>query len=133
MRHERDIQPTFDRHATVLTEEKLTRQVLRSGPIVILPRTLDGDDACRNFHVDNARYRLGTTYRGPGTQRVPSHALTTLQQGFPITNDQIKRLDRGCIAVMRNSRSAAAEKPGSSLRSTKPLAIPDLHPERRNS
>lgn len=27
-----------------------------------------GDDRCRKFHVDRSRFRLLTTYRGPGTE-----------------------------------------------------------------
>jgi hypothetical protein len=32
-------------------------------------------DQCRRFHVDYVRYRLITTYVGPGTEWVPEHAL----------------------------------------------------------
>jgi len=32
-------------------------------------------DQCRRFHMDDVRYRLVTTYAGPGTEWVPEHAL----------------------------------------------------------
>lgn len=32
-------------------------------------------DQCRKFHVDNVRYRLVTTYLGPGTHWVPDDAV----------------------------------------------------------
>jgi hypothetical protein len=32
-------------------------------------------DQCRKFHADYMRYRLITTYVGPGTQWVPDHAI----------------------------------------------------------
>jgi Protein of unknown function (DUF1826) len=32
-------------------------------------------DQCRKFHVDNVRYRLVTTYVGPGTEWVPDTAV----------------------------------------------------------
>ncbi len=32
-------------------------------------------DQCRKFHADYLRYRLMTTYVGPGTQWVPEHAV----------------------------------------------------------
>lgn len=32
-------------------------------------------DQCRKFHVDYVRYRLVTTYVGPGTEWVPDHAV----------------------------------------------------------
>jgi hypothetical protein len=70
------------------------------------------DDACRKFHVDNVRYRLVTTYRGPGTQWLPPHALATLPPGSPISSDHIRQLERGWVAVMRGSRGATAGHPG---------------------
>ncbi len=33
------------------------------------------DDQCRKFHVDHHRYRLVTTYAGPGTEWVPNEAV----------------------------------------------------------
>lgn len=70
------------------------------------------DDACRKFHVDNVLYRLVTTYRGPGTEWVPPHALATARQNSPISSDQIRQLDRGWVAIMRGSRDATAGRPG---------------------
>lgn len=186
MRHERDIRPAPGNGMSV--EERLTRQTLKSGPIGVMPRTLDPavtieldalpvhrlprfrlegdrkslrrsvelrlaqcefgpnwlaewlvndvnflelmfaqltgaqrlclrldvieDDACRNFHVDNVRYRLVTTYRGPGTQWLPPHAPVTPPQGAPISSDEIRQLERGWVAVMRGSRDATADNPG---------------------
>lgn len=70
------------------------------------------DDACRKFHVDSVRYRLVTTYRGPGTQWLPPHALVNLPQGSPISRDEIRQLDRGWVAIMRGAQGATADHPG---------------------
>jgi Protein of unknown function (DUF1826) len=70
------------------------------------------DDACRKFHVATVRYRLVTTYRGPGTQWLSPHALATIPQGSAISSDAIKQLERGWVAVMRGSCGATADHPG---------------------
>jgi hypothetical protein len=70
------------------------------------------DDACRKFHVDNVRYRLVTTYRGPGTEWLPPHGLANAPQGSPIPSAQIKQLDRGWVAIMRGAQGATADHPG---------------------
>jgi hypothetical protein len=188
MRHERDFRSDRLEGTATPNKERLTRQTLRTGPIGILPRTLDPavaaeldalpvhhlpqlrlegdlktlrreaqlhlaeskfgpdwlaewlvndlsslglmfeqptgaqrlclrldiieDDACRKFHVDNVLHRLVTTYRGPGTQWLPPHALANLPHDSPISIDHIRQLERGWIAIMRGSRGATADHPG---------------------
>jgi Protein of unknown function (DUF1826) len=70
------------------------------------------DDACRRFHTDNVRFRLVTTYRGPGTEWISPHLTTISPSGAPVPTDTIRRLDRGHIAIMRGGREATAESPG---------------------
>ncbi|MEO1266697.1 MAG: DUF1826 domain-containing protein [Myxococcota bacterium] len=59
-----DISILLSRFATFVDASRLS---VRFGAI----RT----DQCRKFHVDNVRYRLITTYVGPGTQWVPDNAV----------------------------------------------------------
>lgn len=40
-------------------------------------------DQCRKFHVDHVRYRLVTTYLGPGTEWVPDHAVDRAALAHP--------------------------------------------------
>ncbi len=40
-------------------------------------------DQCRKFHVDHVRYRLVTTYLGPGTEWVPEHAVDRAALAHP--------------------------------------------------
>ncbi|MBQ0819196.1 MULTISPECIES: DUF1826 domain-containing protein [Microvirga] len=70
------------------------------------------NDVCRNFHVDNVRYRLVTTYRGSGTEWVPPHALIALPPSSPIPSGQVRQLERGWIAIMRGCCGATAGHPG---------------------
>lgn len=71
-----------------------------------------GDNACRRFHTDNVRYRLVTTYRGPGTEWIDPRAVANLAAGAPLPESAIRQLDRGCVAVMRGSRDAHPDRPG---------------------
>ncbi len=41
-------------------------------------------DECRKFHVDQVRYRLVTTYLGPGTEWVPDHAVAREAFSHPV-------------------------------------------------
>jgi len=42
------------------------------------------DDQCRKFHVDHHRFRLVTTYSGPGTEWVPNEAVRREAMHHPI-------------------------------------------------
>lgn len=70
------------------------------------------DDACRRFHTDNVRFRLVTTYRGPGTQWISPQALGRLDAGQPLPQSAIRQLDRGSVAIMRGSKGASGDRPG---------------------
>jgi hypothetical protein len=65
-------------------------------------------DACAKFHADNVRFRLITTYRGPGTEWIPP--------GFDPSSEvvpkvMIRRLERGWIAIMRGRKSEGRGRP----------------------
>ena len=73
-------------------------------------------DQCRKFHVDNVRYRLLTTYVGPGTEWLPDDAVRREALGQPskdpddpnkeIVRDPsaVRRAVPGEVVVMRGSR-----------------------------
>ena len=69
------------------------------------------DDACRRFHPDNVRFRLVTTYRGPGTEWISPRDATTTPSGAELLDARIRRLDRGHVAIMRGCRAATADLP----------------------
>jgi hypothetical protein len=77
------------------------------------------DDSCRRFHADNVRFRLATTYRGPGTEWIVPGTLAGDAGEFPA--DSIRHLGRGHVAIMRGTRESTADKPGLLHRSP-PLA-----------
>jgi hypothetical protein len=58
-------------------------------------------DQCRKFHVDNVRYRLVTTYVGPGTEWVPDDAVhrAALGQPSPHPDDANREIVRDASAV----------------------------------
>lgn len=65
-------------------------------------------DACTKFHADNVRFRLVTTYRGPGTEWIPP--------GFDSSSEvipkvMVRRLERGWIAIMRGRKSKQKGQP----------------------
>lgn len=69
------------------------------------------DDACSRFHTDNVRYRLVTTYRGPGTQWIsPKHA-DLLQDGSQASPDIVRQLGTGWVALIRGRKDADATTP----------------------
>ena len=70
------------------------------------------DNACQRFHTDNVRFRLVTTYRGPGTEWLSSADASILQEDHVSLVGKILRLDRSQVAVMRGARGATADRPG---------------------
>lgn len=71
------------------------------------------DDGCPRFHTDLVRYRLVTTYRGPGTQWIAPRmaARWAAAAGGPPDQD-VRQLDRGWVAILRGDRDAAPDRPG---------------------
>lgn len=64
-------------------------------------------DACWKFHVDDVKFRLLTTYRGPGTQTVsPAHAGDALarQRDYTGPLDEIPPCN---VALFKGARSGA--------------------------
>jgi len=64
-------------------------------------------DACWKFHVDDVKFRLLTTYRGPGTQTVsPAHAGDALarQRDYTGPLDEIPPRN---VALFKGARSGA--------------------------
>ncbi|MXQ14032.1 DUF1826 domain-containing protein [Microvirga makkahensis] len=78
------------------------------------------DDACRRSHTDNVRFRLVTTYRSPGTGWSPPHTVQGAVPGVPIEPEQIRRMERGWVAIMRGGRDASA-KPSGVLHRSPPI------------
>lgn len=62
-------------------------------------------DQCRKFHVDYVRYRLVTTYLGPGTEWVPEHAVDRAALAHPASCpcDANKSIVRDAAAVRHAS------------------------------
>jgi cytochrome P450 len=75
-------------------------------------------DQCRKFHVDYVRYRLVTTYLGPGTEWVPDHAVCRdalqdsrecpLEANRAIVPDPsaVRRAVAGEVLLMKGARHA---------------------------
>lgn len=73
-------------------------------------------DQCRKFHMDHVRYRLMTTYTGPGTEWVPEDAVSREALAHPancpcdankeIVRDAaaVRRAAAGDVLVMKGSR-----------------------------
>ena len=70
------------------------------------------DDACRRFHTDKVSFRLVTTYRGPGTEWIPSSVVAAFPPGAALLTESICHLDRGDVAIIRGSRGATSDRPG---------------------
>ncbi|OBS54168.1 hypothetical protein A8B73_02315 [Methylosinus sp. 3S-1] len=96
--------------ADILELARLYRETTRAARLVVRIETII-DDACRLFHTDNVRFRLATTYRGPGTQWLDTADLSLLAEGATPTPDSIRRMDRGWIAVMRGGKAATPDVP----------------------
>jgi hypothetical protein len=89
----------------VMRLARLYRETTRAGELRIRLETI-ADDACRLFHVDFVRFRLVTTYRGPGTQWIAPGAGAD-----PLTERDIQRLERGAVAILRGEKAATADCP----------------------
>ncbi|MBG0811536.1 DUF1826 domain-containing protein [Methylosinus sp. H3A] len=89
----------------------LYREATRAGEIRVRLETI-ADDACRLFHVDFVRFRLVTTYRGPGTQWI-----APAPGADPLAEEPIRRLERGWVAILRGEKAATAEAPAQPHRS----------------
>lgn len=70
------------------------------------------DDACTLFHTDNVRFRLVTTYRGPGTQWILPKARAMHVAGDDFPAEAIRQLARGEVAIMRGRQGETPECPG---------------------
>lgn len=70
------------------------------------------DDHLHEFHVDDVRFRLMTTYRGPGTEWVPPRSVALLPSGQTPPEDYIRRLSRGAVAILRGARGTAPGQTG---------------------
>ncbi len=72
-------------------------------------------DQCRKFHIDYVRYRLVTTYVGPGTEWVPDHAVrrsaldappvsaTEANQQIVSDSSAVRRAAAGEVVVMKGA------------------------------
>lgn len=68
------------------------------------------DNACRLFHSDNVRYRLVTTYRGPGTEWIPSRLLTRRGDDDVFDPRDVQSLERGWIAILPGRRASFTDQ-----------------------
>lgn len=96
--------------ADILELARLYRETTRAARLVVRIETII-DDACRLFHTDNVRFRLATTYRGPGTQWLDPADLSVLAEGATPAPESIRRMDRGWIAIMRGGKAATPDVP----------------------
>lgn len=66
-----------------------------------------GHDACWKFHVDDVRFRLLTTYRGPGTQLAsPAHAAEALTRQRDYTGP-LDEIPPRAVALFKGARGGA--------------------------
>lgn len=71
------------------------------------------DDSCRKFHADSVSVRLLTTYRGPGTQWLPSHGRPRSDlgrgqhQGIQWDTTDIRQLPRFAVGMFKGLRYPA--------------------------
>jgi len=91
----------------ILALARLYRETTRAARLVVRIETVV-DDACRLFHTDNVRFRLATTYRGPGTQWLDPADAAPRPDGEP---GPIREMARGAIAMMRGGKAATTEAP----------------------
>lgn len=70
------------------------------------------DDACTLFHTDNVRFRLVTTYRGPGTQWILPKARAVHRAADEFPAEAVRQLARGEVAIMRGRQGETPECPG---------------------
>ncbi len=70
------------------------------------------DDGCPRFHVDNVRYRLLCTLRGPGTEWLDPRATAAGLGEDAVPAGAIRRLERGAIALLRGGLGATPTRPG---------------------
>jgi hypothetical protein len=89
----------------VIRLARLYREATRAGELRVRLETI-ADDACRLFHVDFVRFRLVTTYRGPGTQWIAPG-----QEADPLAENSIRQLERGWVAILRGEKAASADLP----------------------
>ncbi len=79
---------------------------------VVVKLATDTDSDASRFDTADVDYRLVTTYRGPGTEWVPTRALARSAPGRPHSPDAIRQLDRGAVAIIKGERGATADAPG---------------------
>ena len=69
------------------------------------------NDGCSRFHADNMRYRLVTTYSGPGTQWVAPPYAPGIDAEISSSPEMIRQLGTGWIALMRGRKAETAAIP----------------------
>ena len=84
---------------------------LTGAPMVRVGLDVIDDDHWREFHVDDVRLRLVTTYRGPGTEWVSPRLASQLTPGIIPPTDAICQLATGHIAILRGGKGATPERP----------------------
>lgn len=88
---------------------RIFRRTVAADRVVVRLETVS-DDACRRFHVDNLRFRLITTYRGPGTEWLdPEVPMVPADGGAP--GVVRRRLSTGHVGVMRGGMAATPSCP----------------------
>jgi hypothetical protein len=106
--------------ADILALARLYREATRATRLTARIETLV-DDACRLFHVDNVRFRLATTYRGPGTQWLDPAEVS----GETPAAEHFRHMERGWIVIMRGGKAATTDLPALPHRSP-PIAATGL-------
>jgi hypothetical protein len=86
---------------------RLFHEVVEAPTLRVRLEVVTGD-ACTQFHADNVRHRLVSTYRGPGTEWISPRAVATTPAGAPLPDDSIRRLNasmsRSCAASVTRRR-----------------------------
>jgi hypothetical protein len=89
--------------------------------MVRLAFNVERTDKCRKFHVDHLRFRMITTYLGPGTEWVPGDAVNREAMGHPtdcpcdankdIVRDAsaVRHAHAGDVLIMRGTQNSREE------------------------
>jgi Protein of unknown function (DUF1826) len=95
----------------VLFLVRMFQEISAARRVLLRLQTVE-DDACSRFHTDNVRFRLVSTYRGPGTEWLSPRAASMAPGREHLPVAPTYQLARGDVAIMRGSRDATPECPG---------------------
>jgi Protein of unknown function (DUF1826) len=90
---------------------RLFQELTGASDLLVRLEAVD-NDGCARFHTDNVRFRLISTYRGPGTQWIDPGILAEQPAGNDLSDHAVRQFDRGSVAIMRGGKDATPDCPG---------------------